>query len=338
MMLGKGVRTQNGIPVRFRRENSNPNGLLLKAVVTATYVTDSEEHPKINDTINTPSVVYCDVVVYSNMSYCRWFSLSKVLVSQKRGGIHNDDIWKPKAVSKNILGDFNSTKGSNPGSLDGDHVLIGFINNSFNEPIIIRGIPHPSRDIYNESNELGKRIKLKLVDGDPDLVKHHGVFHGVTDSGDYVVNTVYANDGTTDDLGKEPLPSVTGETGNQIHSLPENSEYSIEFKNVSDPINPVNVVTLVIKAVDNNIEVFKDGENVITINDSGLSSILQLGNGVVSVAIATHLKTLYNNLYNAIFSHVHPVGSPNTGSPIFSSPLPIWDVSIESDRLTIPDN
>jgi hypothetical protein len=338
MILGKGFRTQNGIPVRFRKENSNPNGLLLKGVVTATYVVDSEEHPKIEDTVNSPCAIYCDVLIYTSISYCRWFPLSKVLVSQKRGGMHNDDIWKPRAVSQNIFGDFNSTSGSNPGALDGDHVLIGFINNSFNEPIILKGIPHPSRDIYNEENELGKRIKLKVVDGDPDLIKHHGVFHGILDSGDYVVNTVYANNGVTDDNGKESSPSIDGSSGNQRYSLPKDSIYSIEFKDVSNPINPVNTVTLTVRANDNNIEVIKDGENVLTVNDKGLLSILKLGNGSVSVAIATHLKILYNNLYNAIFSHIHPIGSPNTGSPIFTPPLPIWDQAIESDRLTIPDN
>jgi hypothetical protein len=338
MILGKGFRTQNGIPVRFRRENSNPNGLLLKGVVTATYVIDSEEHPKSEDTTNPPSAIYCDVLVYSSMSYCRWFPLTKVLVSQKRGGMHNDDIWKPRAISKNIFGDFNSTTGINPGSLDGDHVLIGFLNNSFNEPIVLRGIPHPSRDIYNEENELGKRIKLKVVDGDPDLVKHHGVFHGTLDSGDYVVNTVYANNGTTDENGKEPDPSIDGSSGNQKYSLPKDSVYSIEFKDISDSTNPVNTVVLTLKAIDNNIEVIKDGINIVTINDAGLSSILKLGSGLVSVAIADHLKILYNNLYTAIFSHIHPIGSPNTGLPVFTPTLPMWDQAIESDRLTIPDN
>lgn len=340
MILGKAVRSQNGIPVRFRRENSKPNGLLLKGVVTATYVVDSTDHPKYDDSINTPIAIYCDVVVYTNIAYTRWFPLSKVLVSQKRGGLHNDDIWKPRAVSKNIFGDFNSTTGANPGSLDGDHVLIGFINNSFDEPIILKGLPHPSRDVNNDPYEVGKRIKLKVIDGDPDFTKHHGVFYGVSDVGDFEVNTIYGNDGTTDDNGIEPNPSNNGNSGNQNYNLPKGSAFSIIFKDTTNPISPTEYMKFKVQSSDDNIEVTMDGGKVITISKSELQAFLKLGNGAVSAAISEYLEVLYNKVYLALFTHIHPIGTPNTGTPIWGSPegLPTWDSNIKSEKLTFPDN
>ena len=139
-VVGGGTRLQTGIPVSYRAENpTHTKGLLLRGVVIATYVTDDPLHPKIADMLNQPITVYCDVLVYPSIPRQRWFVLEQVLVSQARGGVQSDNIWKPKATTTNLVTQvLNDTLGANPAQFDGDHVLIGFLNDSFSEPIILR--------------------------------------------------------------------------------------------------------------------------------------------------------------------------------------------------------
>lgn len=335
MKVGKGYRLQNGIPPRFRRSNSTPNGLLLRGAVLATYVTDDLDHPTITDSKNLPVAVYCDVVIYSNLSYDRWFTLSQVLVSQKRGGLHDDDIWKPRATSKNVSTILSTTTGSNPGTLDGDHVLIGFLNNSFNEPVILKGLPHPSRDLYNELYDSGKRLKLKAIDGDPDFVKHHGVYHGVDDSGNYICDTTFGHNGVTDETGLEPLPDTTGTAGNQIHKLPKDSEFSVELDTMTSPLSPVEETKLVVKS--ENMVLTVSAVNSIDISGSGPTASLILGNGVVSVAIADFLEVLYASLTASMLTHTHtcPPGGGTTTGTVYVN-LPSWDSNINSSKMKVP--
>lgn|SRR4030065_196559 len=326
-------RLQSGIPHRIRSTNGKPGGLLLKGVVLATYVTDSPEHPKNNDTTNSPIGVYCDVLIYTNISYNHWFILNKVLVSQLHGGLHNDDIWKPKATSKNILENLNDTIGSNPGSLDGDHVLIGFVNNSYSEPIILKGVPHPSRDIFNYDFSIGKRIKLKLVDGNPFYIKHNGVFFGVNDSGDFEINSSFGNNGNTLETGEELLG---GTSGNQSFILPDTSKLLILFNNMINSLEPIEVIKLEIKKDGDNLIFNINGENIITLNGGGNSTEMIIGSGAVHPAIASKLKILWDTLRLVFNNHTHPIPDGNTGLP--SAIAPNWDENISGQKISFSDN
>lgn len=335
MKIGKGFRTQGGIPRKLRNPHSKPNGLLLKAVVTATYVTDTLEHPKATDFNNTPCAVYCDVLVYGSGPNMDWFNIPKVLVSQKRGGLHNDDLWKPKATSKNILNTLNDTFGSNPGNFDGDHVLIGFMNNNFQEPIILRGIPHPSRDVFNELYSVGKRIKLKEIDGDPDFVKHHGVFRGVDDKGNFVVDTTFGNNGNTEEAGLEPLPDTTGTSGNQSFVLPKDSTYSVELKDMTVPIAPFGTVKFELKNEDGNLQLTVLGQDSLKVDGYSALATVTIGNGAVSAAIAESVQALWSQLLISLTAHVHG----DATAAVFSTPLPTWDANANnSNKLTFPSN
>ena len=326
-------KLQSGIPHRIRLMSNNPNGLLLKGVILVTYITDSSEHPKSNDSTNSPIAVYCDVLCYTNIAYNRWFILNKVLVSQLHGGMHDDDIWKPKATSKNVFRSFNDTDGANPGALDGDHVLIGFINNSYSEPVILKGIPHPSRDLFNEEYAIGKRLKLKAIDGNPFYIKHHGVFYGVNDSGDFIINSSFGNKGNTSENGEE---DINAESGNQSFILPDTSKFSIEFNDMSNPESVSETIKLEIKKEDNNLVFSIEGENVLTVNGKGNNANLILGSGLVSPAIASKLKVLWDLSCIVFNSHIHPIIGSNTGVP--TTTAPVWDTGIISQKLTFPDN
>jgi hypothetical protein len=237
--------------------------------------------------------------------------LPQVLVSQDRGGLHRDSVWKPKATSKDITGgSLNVNTASNPAMFDGDHVLVGFYDDNLNTPIILRGIPHPSADVGNEDKTAGHRLRLKLADGDPEFVKHKGAFYGIDDSGDFVIDLREAYAGDTDASGNEPEAAGDGTTGNMNVKLPEGSKITITLND-----EPLGVLEL-----------------------SGANAKLTLGDGSKSVAIAETLQAFYGTLKTYIEAAIVPTGLGPSGNILAGSgPAPTWDAAIASTKLKIPN-
>jgi hypothetical protein len=219
----------------------------------------------------------------------------------------------------------DANKVTNPANLDGDHVLIGFLNDSLSEPIILKGLPHPITDTGQEDGgaaEAGHRLLLKVADGNPDFWKHRGAFYGVSDDGDFVVDLTRAYATDLDSEGKQPTPPADGTTGNYKVKIPTASKLTVEI------------------AGGDNLELdLKDGNAKLT-----------LGDGAVSVAVADHLATLYNGLKSKLDTfdgHTHGAGtlqdsvpaacSGSTAGPSVTVGAAVWDSDIESDKLTIPD-
>lgn len=345
MIVGKGTRLQSGIEHTFNKKGTpKASGLLLKGVVTATYVTDDNDHPTFLDPMNRPLAVYCDVVVYPSIPKQRWFFLQKVLVSTSRGGLHDDDSWQPKATTSNIVTQvLDNQLGANPGQLDGDHVLVGFMNDSFDEPVILRGIPHPSRDVGNLLYGTGKRLKLKQVDGNPDFKKFKGVFRGVDGSGNHVVDSTFGHTGTLLAAGLEPPSDITGTSGNQERKLPQNSTHEITFWNMAVPLVPVEVAKF--KCTKTEFEILLTLLPTLKVEGSALTAKLTLGSGAVSATIAEHMETLWGLMVTWAAGHIHndslaaPTTPPLAGTPVPPAPgvPPSWNSAINSGKLTFPD-
>lgn len=351
-MITKGVKTrtgriyQSGTP-KYRRGMGpeQANGLLLRGVVTATYETDNTGHPFADSTDRTPVAVYCDVLVFPSIPNQRWFGLKEVLVSQDRGGIHSDSIWKPRATTMSIAGDAVD-QASNPAYWDGDHVLIGFINDSLNQPIILRGLPHPAVDTGRENADLGRRMKLKVTDGNPNFQRHRGVHWGVSDIGNFVVDTTFANDGELDESGYEADPPTDGK-GSVAINVPQDAAFDIQLFDMSTPTSPVlkakltfdkNECTLDIRDSAGKFYVKVDNGDTILSEHNGANATLKLGDGAVAAAVADHLQTLYASLQTALENHTHlgvtsGAQATATAGPVF----PSWDSNINSSKLTLPD-
>ncbi len=228
---------QAGVPKIMRPKYgvTQANGLLLRGVVTATYVVDDDGHPQAD---NDPVATYCDVMTYSNRSGQRIRFLQQVLVSQNHGGIHDGPIRRPRAASIDVAENtFDVERGTNPASMDGDHVLVGFIDDNLNEPVILHSLPHPAADIGSSSSSIRRTLKLKKVDGDPSLLKHHGSFYGIETDGSFCVDTRFANDGELDDKGKEKDPPTDG-SGTQINNLPIDAFQQVNLFDMSNPDSP----------------------------------------------------------------------------------------------------
>jgi len=334
--LRNGGRIQSGVPSKsYNPRFSKANGLNIRGVVTTTYLTDDDNHPIVSRSENTTEgvAVYCDVLCYSSMSSMRFQFLPAVLVSQDIGGMHRGRVWKPRASSIDKTGDAIDYDGlTNPADLDGDHVLVGFIDDNLNQPVILRGIPHPSADIGNEDRAVGNRIKLKAIDGDPDFWKHHGSFYGISNDGDFVTDTRFANDGELegDDQNKlahedDPPTDTDDNKGAQRHELPLQATHGITLYDMSDPDNPEAKVTLTLdkelwklEFIDSKLQIFVDDEN----NEIRLGETSDF-KAVLDEKLQDELKRIkveISKLADELGRHRHPM-------PEFPMPLLFADLS-----------
>lgn len=332
---------------------------LLRGVVVATYVLDDEDHPyKAGDaTLPKPVSVYCDVLCYSNISGMRWVSIPKAMVIQDRGSIHSGKIWKPKAAKIDVTsGTMGLNGGTHLGNLDGDHVLVGFLDGLKTMPIILGGIPHPSRDLGNDNRSVGHRTYLKVADGDPDFFKHHGTFYGIANNGDFVVDTTFANDGELEANGAEAAPPTDGK-GAQRYHLPQDAEHRIVFDKMSTPDSPEEIsYRKILKAL---YELSLDQAKVLltiaqaafelklnsgaTFKVEGKDALakLTLGDGAKSAIIAEAFQTWWDStlkpLFNLFDTHVHPTGVGPSGTPSVTVSLPSYLTTLTSTKVKFPD-
>lgn len=352
------ARIQSGIPMRaVNPRYEQANGLLFRGVVTATYVIDDPEHPSLTLDPNVPPVaVYCDVLVYSSMANQRFSMLKQVLVSQEVGAMHHGRIYKPKATTVDIASQtLDPDHASNPANMDGDHVLVGFIDGSTNTPVILRGIPHPSRDVGNTGKEIGNRMQLKVADGDPDFWKHHGSYYGIEDNGDYTVDTTFANSGEVDAGGVEPAPPTDG-SGSQRFWLEQNAEHEVTLWDMGTPSSPSEVAKITLDKDKWRLS-FGQGET-LKLEDKDGNATLTLGDGAVHAAIFESLETFWNMTikpkFDAFDRHVHanpstyvfpliPLpGLPVSVVPVTVPPLPPFvcptlATNIKSNKTKIPN-
>lgn len=319
MSVGR-KRIQAGVPLRPQREGfERASGLLFRGVVVTTYELDNADHPQATAANGVDAVaIYCDVLIYSSMWNQRFQFLKAVLVSQETGAMHRGRVWKPRAaridVTEPVEG-FDLDRIANPANLDGDHVLIGFMDDNLNQPVILRGIPHPSADIGNAEREAGQRTRLKVADGDPDFWKHHGAFYGVSDAGDFVVDTTRAYSGPDlEPNGNERPPVEDGTTGNYNVKLPKGS-----------------IVTVEIEA----------GASLKVENKNG-DAKLTLGDGAKGIMIADNWETFWDTDFGGPSgwapTHTHGSGVGPTGPPIEAGLFPAFSGSnAKSSKAKIPD-
>jgi hypothetical protein len=188
------------------------------------------------------------VLVYSGIAGTRTGFLPRCLVSQERGGMHEGEIWRPREAKIDITTGVVDAEfqGTSVADLDGDHVLVGFLDDDYSLPVILRGIPHPNADIGNQRRLLGHRLRSKSNDTSfeaepgPRFWKHRGAFFGVDETGSFLVDLTRAHKGSYDTKGREPrlpddaldesdfLNPLNGETGQLNIKIQKGSKLQIE--------------------------------------------------------------------------------------------------------------
>jgi hypothetical protein len=295
--------------------------------------------------------VYCDVLCYGSQSGPNVTILPKCLVSQERAGIQSGDIWRPRAATMDISGAPLSLAHSSPQNLDGDHVLVGFMDDIATAPVILRSLPHPRADLGQAAAEPadGQAMRLRLIDGSPDLRKHHGSVAGFTDAADFVVRTTYANTGALTAMGAPPGPPKTGDVGNVLLQLHKRAQRLTQLVDMDAPQAPVEALKEVLQAMAYELEFVANAAhwsvsdasgNTVEARKGGPAATLKVGDGSSHVAIAEQLQVLYTALVAAFNSHTHNVLLTPTSPPLVSLPpnaaAPAWSSSIASSKVSIP--
>lgn len=319
---GNVLDVRNFSPSRRRggriQESSSgqPNGALplVRGVVlnVRTYEEDRDGFRSVS--------VYCDVLVYSGHPAMRREIVRDCVVVQPVGtGMHDGVIRVPRACRSAPVDSLRIA----PDQLDGDHVLVDWIDGDWGSPVIAGTLPHPRQDeSLSGSESVGLRRRLVSSDGHPCLERHLGAVWGMESSGDWMLDLRRAHpdlDGV-DSEGREPrldsdpesiggdLLPTGGESGNGRIRLREGSTLVIEI----------------------------DGGPTLTVAGKAGDAALTLGDGSRSVALAEELSALWGALKAAFDAHTHTSGSSGAPTSPPVSTAPSWDSSIVSGKAKVP--
>ncbi len=178
------------------------SGKTVRGVVLRVYDPDS---PQRRAPLIRPPGYVCDVLVYEvGMQGL----LREVPIATGAGGLNDHEIWKPRAASLDLAAGVLtvSTEGlpgytSKASDMDGDHVLVTFINNDIQKPIIVGQVPHPRNRRKPSITDTTTYKSRKFV---------RGVSWGVTDGGDLQLDATLASDGSISPDGTELVSPTAG--------------------------------------------------------------------------------------------------------------------------------
>ena len=263
-------------------------------------------------------------------------------------GATDDDEIILRVAKENTLNHTDTADaGSRLGS-DGDRVLVQFVNGSWSSPVITNILSHPMRASENLVRK-GSRYAGKLKPLTTKVGERHTF-----------------GDGTTGSTEADLEATLEGERFrhtriNGTHmAIDRNGDVFLNFEEHWDKNK-----NLVSGKVYKKLVIQNEGQDLLRIErrssddgyqvtiladaDGQTNTILQVGDGAKSVALAEYLETQYASLKAEFDDHKHPYVSPagptavDTGTPaqilpaikIFS--FPAWDSKIASSTVKIPD-
>lgn len=332
------------------------NGLLVRGVVTAVHRYSVNPASPGPITSRRPDIsytaIYADVLINSTVRGMHFGYLPNCLVAQERSGLHDGDIWVPRVATIDITGAPIGGGANEPANLDGDFVLVGFMDDDLTHPVILRSIPHPNADkivgaLPAQIDKPGHRLHINETDVDdsPRYTRHRGVFHGVNSIGNYVIDTSRGSTGLYGANGTEPAPTLSGFSGNVSILLPHGSKLKVEVTSTpDDPITvPGDKLRFTLESPFGGSPKLKlDLQNGETLTLTGAEDVatLKLGIGDVHPAISEALSVLWADMVEyvenaTVMTALGPSG-PIVGN---SGPAPTYpDSVIQSDRVSFPDN
>lgn len=120
-------------------------GVLLEGVVVATYLPgDRPNRTDIAESANRS--VCCDVFIVDTRTRT---VLRGVPVMTESQGLNDRELWIPRAATITLSGgslDFTAADhaaATDPLTTDGDRVIVGFLGNDLNRPVILGALAHP---------------------------------------------------------------------------------------------------------------------------------------------------------------------------------------------------
>jgi len=180
------------------------NGLIVAGVVLKAFRPDDQPNRKVFSESSITGIL-CQVLVYTARNRA---ILDNVPVALHRLGTNDAHLWLPKAATMDVTGgelvlDGDPDSGvrpTAPHNMDGDHVLVSFLANDLNQPVITGFLPHPQSFRRPSSNNALYQLERWS----------RGNHFAVTDAGDVVVDTTAASDGTQAADGSEQASAAAG--------------------------------------------------------------------------------------------------------------------------------
>lgn len=205
----RGTTVQSALPTGVRAVRAN--GLTVRGVVVAVYVYDTSATELFQNQNVQVNDIYVDVLIYGRHNTV----LPRVLWTKARSGLHEGDISLPRAATLDTSGGDLNVATAKPQAMDGDHVIVGFLEDDLAQPYVVSSLNHPSSDIgKSDSDPLGQRTRLVAADGNPRLWKHRGSAFGIDTDGNFILDTRTGHGGEYQADGAEPSATQNGSNGN----------------------------------------------------------------------------------------------------------------------------
>lgn len=356
-----GMVSQSAMPGSARGMPVGRAPGLVSAVVLATYV--QEEVPEafqqpdgLSAISGRPTAIYCDVLTYSSRANAHSYVIPRVLVANAVG-LHGGHVWMPRAATIDMSGAQFGAPNADPRNLDGDHVIVQFLDDNIQKPIITGLLPHPQAGKGSEHYEkAGHRLTLKKVDGSPELFAHRGTFYGVDKDGNFVLDTTRAHSGSYAADGSE-VASDNLENGNVDVAVSNKAAVTIVgVKDNGDSAPSDEKFRFTLKDGIFQIKMGADASKILELDEAsgkltvklggaslvldgnGAATSMTLGNGVDNVVLWTELNAWWTEqkakllLLEGIFNgHSHSVPAlglvdslvlPVTGTATSAPPTP----------------
>lgn len=163
-VLQSGVKTK---PIHHGQDADNTMGWITRAVVLAVYFPEEDDRSGWTKG-GLQRAITCDVRTYGRYSR----ELSRVPVLQRTHGLWDQDIYVPRAAVIDTTGGTFAGKPSGQQAptaaedTDGDHVLVGFLDNNPNQPVVLPyALPHP-KSSFTPAKATEDRVRI---------IRHNGV-------------------------------------------------------------------------------------------------------------------------------------------------------------------
>ena len=288
--LKGGPVAQGGLNVQDRhayKSRFTPRAILYRGIVIRSYVHD--------DPANTSRShrVTADVLLAHSQ-----IPLYRVPVLQQNYGVNNvHGLWVPRGTTRALNGaDLTLTAltergtrvpGSGPtdlGQLDGDQVLIGFIEGDLDLPVVVSAFDHESSN--REIQTAAGTPEFGVPQKDEYYVHHYGTELRISADGDLLIDALNAYGKENAETGEEDATQGQGEIRIRIK----------EDRRVTIEVNGTDV-----------FEVWQDGGQVRIDLGEGATERLILGDT---------FRSFFNDFITNIFNlHTHNSGTGPTDVP-----------------------
>ncbi|HUT76980.1 MAG TPA: hypothetical protein VM285_04800 [Polyangia bacterium] len=332
---------QHGMEMEYGRGQApSTSGVITRAVVIQTYFADD---PSISASYRDLEggfpreikAVSASVLTYGRPG--RHAFLPRVPVVQARHGLNDhQSLWIPRPTTVDLStgnapilpdghqGDREQT--GDPTNFDGEHVLVTFIDNDSQQPIIIGSLPHP-RANYRMVAAEGEKVRSRF----------RGVESSIDQDGNVLVETYAANSGAIDpDLdGLEPpvLDSTHGNVSVNMSAAAELNVRGVDQNGTNEAFR--------LRVKDGEFFISFGQGATLVVNEKDANAQLILGDGTSSGMLFEAFQAWWNTVVVATHDvHLHPSGMGPTGppAPLFAGATDPGNAvpSIASDNLKLP--